>query len=293
MGQLKIDMIDYMTIRGYSHRTIKLYTNCIKILANHYSSSPLKLSTIDLYNFMLFLKKSNRSDSTIHIYYESIKFFYSMHNKKEIVPKIDFIKRPKRLPEVLSHDEIANILNKCKDLRFKTILYLLYSSGLRLSEVINLNRSDIDFKRRTIFVRNSKNNKDRYTLLSIEAEKIINNYFIVFNPKSIIFYNSKNNDKRISPSCIQRQFKNLVIKSGITKRAHVHTLRHSFATHLLENGTSIFHIMHLLGHAHIQTTMIYLHVQASEISNIVSPLDLVFTKTNRINEHDTLFLETA
>jgi site-specific recombinase XerD len=293
MGQLKNDMIDFMTIRGYSKSTIKLYTNCIKIIAYHYMRSPLTLSTDDLYNFMLSLKKNKKSDSTIHIYYESIKFFYSMHKMNYIVPQIDFLRRPKRLPQVLNYIEILSILNKCKNTRIKTILYLLYSSGLRLSEVINLNKSDIDFNRKTIFVRNGKNNKDRYTILSIEASKMVREYFLQYNPSSILFYNEQNKNKRISPSCIQRHFKTLTKKAEITKNVHVHTLRHSFATHSLEKGTNIFQIMHLLGHSHIQTTMIYLHMQTNDLSSITSPLDIILPESNKLNENDTLFLQIA
>jgi len=255
--------------------------------------SPLTLSTDDLYNFMLSLKKNKKSDSTIHIYYESIKFFYSMHKMNYIVPQIDFLRRPKRLPQVLNYIEILSILNKCKNTRIKTILYLLYSSGLRLSEVINLNKSDIDFNRKTIFVRNGKNNKDRYTILSKEAGKMVREYFLQYNPSSILFYNEQNKNKRISPSCIQRHFKTLTKKAEITKNVHVHTLRHSFATHSLEKGTNIFQIMHLLGHSHIQTTMIYLHMQTNDLSSITSPLDIILPESNKLNENDTLFLQIA
>ncbi len=293
MGQLKNDMIEYMRIRGYSEKTIKLYTNCIKIVSYHYMRSPLLLSTNDLYNFMLSLKQNNRSDSTIHIYYESIKFFYTMHKMKNIVPHIEFLRRPKRLPQVLSHIEILSILNKCKNLRIKTIICLLYSAGLRLSEVINLNKSDIDFHRKTIFIRNGKNNKDRFTILSREAGKILQEYYFQYNPSSILFYNEQDKSKRISPSCIQRHFKLLIEKTEITKNVHVHTLRHSFATHSLENGTNIFQIMHLLGHSHIQTTLIYLHIQASDLAAITSPLDFILPESNKLNRNDTLFLQIA
>ncbi len=293
MGYLQSSMIEYMDMRGYSKRTIQLYSNCIRILAYYYKKSPLLLQTSELYSFMLNLKRNNRSDSTLHVYYEAIKFFYSMHSINERIPKIDFLKRTRKIPQVLSSKEIISIFNECRDLRMKAIFFILYSAGLRLSEVINLEMGDIDFDRRTIFVRNAKNNKNRYTLLSIEADRIIRDYIAIYRPDTLLFFNSQDKERPLSPSCIQRRFKNLVEKAKIIKSVHVHTLRHSFATHLLENGTSIFHIMHLLGHAHIQTTMIYFHMQTNDLSKITSPLDIIMTESNKLNAYDTLFLYTA
>jgi site-specific recombinase XerD len=216
-----------------------------------------------------------------------------MHNRSDLVPKIDFIRRPKHLPEVLSDIEILNILEQCKDIRTKLLIVLLYSSGLRLSEVLNLSLLDIDFARKTIFVRNTKNNKDRYTILSKYAEEILTIYLKFYTPSSFLFFSPRNKNLKLSCDCIQQRFKKLASQAGIAKNVHIHMLRHSFATHLLENGTSIFHIMHLLGHSHIQTTLIYLHIQASNFASITSPLDVIMKGAKANNQNKELFLQIA
>lgn len=278
MGRLREDMVSIMLVKGYAPSTIESYTNCIRLLAAHYSRSPLLLTSEELHAFLLCLRTRNRSDSTIHIYYESMKCFYGMHGQKGLVPKIDFVRRRRRVPEVLSEIEILGILGQCRDIRTKAILAILYSSGLRLSEALNLRLSDIDFIRKTIFVRDSKNGKDRYTLLSIYAEEMLSMYLKLRTPSLFLFCSPRDPARRLSCDCIQKRFKRLASLAGIAKNVHVHMLRHSFATHLLENGTDIFTIMRLLGHAHIQTTLVYLHAQTSAISGVISPLDAALKK---------------
>ena len=273
MGKLREDMISNMLVKGYAPSTIESYTNCIRMLAIHYARSPLLLTSEELHAFLLCLRTRNKSDSTIHIYYESMKCFYNMHGQKGIVPKISFVKRRRRIPEVLSEIEILRILDHCRDIRTKTMLAILYSSGLRLSEALNLRLSDIDFIRKTIFVRDSKNGKDRYTLLSGYAEEMLSMYLKSRTPSMFLFYSPRDPGRKLSCDCIQKRFKHLASMAGIAKNVHIHMLRHSFATHLLENGTDLFTIMRLLGHSHIQTTLVYLHAQTGAISGIVSPLD--------------------
>lgn len=143
---------------------------------------------------------------------------------------------------------------------------------MRVSEAANLKLSDIDFERKQIFIKNGKNKKDRYTLLANETILLIKSYLQIFNPIEYLFY-SNDICNKISIACIQKAFKKLILKNNLNKEIHIHTLRHCFATHFLENGTSIFYIMQLLGHSNIQTTMIYLHMQSLDKLDIISPID--------------------
>jgi len=272
MGLLRDQMIDFMITRGYSAKTIELYTSCVKNLAFNYMRSPLTITKDEVEKFFLKLRMSNKSDATIHAYYQAIKFFYRMHQIFDNVPNMRFQKKNSKLPLVLSQNEVSNLLGQSFELKYKTMYSLIYSAGLRVSEAANLKLKDIDFDRMMIFVRQSKYRKDRYTVLSNRVANLLKNYIQVYKPKDFLFY-SKDPENPISIDTMQRRFRELVGQAGLNKRVHLHTLRHSFATHLLENGANIVHIMYLLGHSHIQTTMIYVHIQSSTSLNIVSPID--------------------
>ena len=210
----------------------------------------------------------------MHIAYCAIKVFYRIHGHPHY---IDFIPRPKvpyRIPEVLDESEIQAILSICRTLRHKMFFTLIYSSGLRISEALNLKMGDIDILRNVIYVRPSKNMKDRYTVLSAKALSMLKHYIDRFKPESYLFFSLSDKSRRMNKRYAQHVFKNLAEAAKIRKKVHVHTLRHSFATHLLEHQTNIFFIMKLLGHSSIRTTALYLHMQRLDKLNIKSPLDL-------------------
>jgi len=273
MGTLKTQMENYMKTNGYSDRSIKLYTSCVKCLAYHYMKSPLQISQKQIEDFFLYLRQEKRSQSTIHIYYEALKYFYSMVNMKDHLPQIRIGRVTNKIPYIPSQNELYQLISNCPSLKFRAIFMLIYSAGLRVSEAANIKISDIDFVRKTILIRNSKNNKSRYTILADATISIITNYMNVYKPIDFLFYKKRDITEQISISYIQRTFSNLVSRSKCNEKIHVHTLRHCFATHLLENGTSIFYIMKLLGHSCIQTTMIYLHMQDLAKLNLESPID--------------------
>ncbi len=274
MGMLRDQMVDFMTLHGYAVKTIKSYTTCVNTFSRFYMKSPLAISTEEILRYFLKLRRQNRSEATINIYFASLMFFYSLHGMPGRMPKISIHRNARSIPTILSRSEVVDLIESCTSMRVKTILSIIYSAGLRISEVVNLKVADIDFDRRTIFIRNSKNRKDRYTVLAKKTEKLINDYINVFKPKNYLFFSKKDIARPISEDFIQARFRSLVMKAGLKKKVHVHTLRHCFATHLLENGTSLFYIMNLLGHSNIQTTMIYLHAQATDLSRIVSPMDM-------------------
>jgi site-specific recombinase XerD len=224
----------------------------------------------------------NKSESTIHIYYEAIKYFYSLHGLSNIVPRIGIKRIPQKLPVVLSQEEVLKILKTCESLRFKTIFTLIYSAGLMVSEATNLKLTDIDYDRKQILIRNSKNHKDRYSILANNTIELLKLYINVYKPIDYLFYNQRDISRKVSTSYIQKYFKILLRKTNTNPTAHVHTLRHCFATHLVENGTNLFFVMRLLGHSNIQTTMVYLHLQSFKSLNIQSPLD----KMNFMNDNN-------
>ncbi len=272
MGQLKNSMIIAMKTRGYSDKTIKLYTLSVRALAVHYNKTPLDLTKKQIEDFIYWLRTQHKSEATIHIYYEAIKYFLRLHGLAERLPLMRFKRSTAKLPTILSQEEIGSLLSNCASLKYKTVFSVIYSAGLRVSEAANLRMKDIDFTRKLIIVRNGKNGKDRYTLLANETISLLKRYFSVYHPQDFVFY-GKEVFQQISVDCIQKHFKKLITDNGLDKSLHVHTLRHCFATHLLENGTSLFYIMKLLGHSNIQTTMVYLHMESLENLHIQSPID--------------------
>jgi integrase/recombinase XerD len=189
--------------------------------------------------------------------------------------KFYFIDRPnkeKTLPSVLSTEEVVEILKQTDNIKHKAILMTIYSAGLRISEAINLRIKDIDSDRMQIRVEQGKGRVDRYTLLSEKTVLILRQYFKQYRPSIWLFEGVKKGEQ-YSTRSIQSIFQSAVQKAGITKDVSVHTLRHSFATHLLENGTDLRYIQNLLGHANSKTTEVYTHITTKGFEQIKSPLD--------------------
>ena len=192
-----------------------------------------------------------------------------------------FLKFPKRrnpkiLPEVLSTSEVARILDAPDNIKHRAILMTAYSAGLRLSEIVNLKLEHINTARMQIRVEQGKGRKDRDTLLSQRLVQQLRVYYKAYRPRSWLFF-SKKRHIALSPTCIQRIYKSAKAKAGINRGRGIHTLRHCFATHLLEAGTDLRRIQILLGHRSLSTTMVYLHVSNASLSNITSPLDRLQT----------------
>ena len=184
------------------------------------------------------------------------------------------IERPhkkKTLPKVISKEDVLAIIKNTQNIKHKCIISLLYSSGLRRSELLNLKLEDIDSKRMLIHIRYAKGGKDRYTILSRNVLDDLRSYFKVYKPKSWLFEGSHN--KQYSASSVVKLIDRAVKKAGIRKKVTPHTFRHSFATHLLEEGTDLRYIQHLLGHNSSKTTEIYTHVATSSFKNIKNLLD--------------------
>jgi integrase/recombinase XerD len=270
--KLKIDM----ELRGYSPRSIKKYTNQVSNFAKFYNKSPEFLGEKEIRDYLHYcIMKRKLSECTVNCINSSLKFFYTKTlNRYWNMDKIARLKEPKKLPSVLSSVEVKSIFDVTENLKHKAILMTVYSAGLRVSEVCNLKITDIDSKNMQILIRQGKGKKDRYSLLSEVNLEILREYWKKYHPTEYLF-SGNGRTGAITPRSVQRMLEKSIKKTGITKHTSVHTLRHSFATHLLDNGTDICYIQRLLGHSRINTTTIYLHLRRMDLLNIKSPLDML------------------
>lgn len=290
MGKLRDKMISDMYVYGYSKKTIASYTECVAKLTEFHRKSPLTLKPADIYNFFLHLRKQELSDSTVLVYYSALSLFYKLSKKKSIMKLVPTPKKKPKVATVLNKTEVARLLNHCSSLKEKTIFTLLYSSGIRLGELEQLKINHIDFERKSIFIEEGKGSKQRYAILADPAAYLLKQYIQSYRPTSYLFFSStKGRDFRVNTRWIQLTLKEICKKSGITKNATVHTLRHSFATHLLENGYSILYIQKLLGHTAINSTLIYLHVNPNYLLQIPSPIEKFHTPKFDIFETDSQY----
>ncbi|MDD4922486.1 MAG: tyrosine-type recombinase/integrase [Bacteroidales bacterium] len=258
----------------YGEHTIHTYCSLFEEFINYYYKFDIdKIDEPMVITFLRYLvierkvstSYQNQSINAIKFYYERV-----LGGQRKIY-LVDRPRTEKTLPIVLSEDEISAIINATTNLKHKVILMTIYSAGLRISEALNLKIQDIDSQRMQIRVQQSKGKKDRYTLLSVKTLDILRQYFQVYKPQIWLFEGPKN--EKYSDRSIQSILKTSVTKTDIMKRVTVHTLRHSFATHLLENGTDLRYIQTLLGHESSKTTEIYTHVTTKGFEQIKSPLD--------------------
>ncbi len=268
--KLAIDKTEQiLKLKNYSKSTIKSYINCLQRYLKTCLDSPIP-NINHIKNFIIKLQKNGASPSTTNIYLQAIKFYFTKVLNYPIKIQIPLAKRPKLLPIVLTHSEITHLLSCISNKKHKTMIALSYGAGLRVSEVISLCVQDIDFDSKTIFIHQSKGKKDRISILS---KKIINDIKIFTAGKTSYDYLfSSERGGKLSKRTAQKIFKNALTKSRIVKPATFHSLRHSFATHLLENGTDVRYVQVLLGHNSIRTTQLYTQVMNPALKNIKSPL---------------------
>lgn len=282
------EFINLLERRRYSKNTIKTYCSMFKDFINYYKDKSLdQITDEDIKGYLNYLVKVRHvSHSMQNQVVNAIKFYYEKVLQQERREYwIDRPIRQKRLPLTLSENEVLKILQSTLNLKHKCIIALLYSAGLRVGELINLRKVDIDFDKKIIFVRQSKGKKDRMTLLSLNTETVLCRYLEVYKPKYWVFEGQTHG--QYSRESVNRFVKKWSKKAGITKFVTSHIFRHSFATHLLEQGTDIRYIQILLGHASPKTTAIYVHVSNKSLRNIKSPLDRILEdKLNNNNELD-------
>jgi len=261
-------------LRGFSPQTIKMYLFYNDKLLDYTKKEPEDITEDDIKDFLGYkLSDDSVSNATIALIKAALKFFYTEILKRNI-SQIKTPKRSQKLPVVLSQIEIKNLIDKTENLKHRLIIELLYSTGLRLTECINLKYSDLDLNDGIGWVRLGKGSKDRIFIISEIFKKDLLEYKEKDNSdgRGYIFLV---NGKKMTYRGIQHAIKISAERAGIDKPVHVHTLRHSFATHLLENGVDIRKIQKLLGHSNLQTTQIYTQVSSEEIKKIKSPLDML------------------
>jgi integrase/recombinase XerD len=266
-----IEQLDRMR---YSGNTNRIYIHFFKSLLDYFPDTPpeeISDDQINLYmSHLLMTKKVSASTQNQAI--NAIKFYYEKVKKGS--RKVYALERPlkeTKLPMVLSEEDVIAILRAVDNIKHKTMLWLIYAAGLRRSELINLRINDVDSKRMVVNIRGSKGKKDRITLLSEKVLVLLRAYFREYRPKVWLFEGSQGNP--YSATSLQKVFALALKRSGVQKDATLHTLRHSFATHLLERGTDLRYIQSLLGHSSSKTTEIYTHITTKGFEKIRSPLD--------------------
>jgi site-specific recombinase XerD len=254
-------MIEDMQLHGYSAKTQTAYLGAVKGLAGHYHRSPEDITQEELRSYFLYLVKDKgvaRSTLTIHL--SGIRFFFERTLKQEWLI-FDLVRPPKRkkLPVVLSSDEVKHLLSFVQTPAVRMALTVIYAGGLRLSEGLQLKVLDIDSARMLLWVRNGKGGKDRCVPLPERLLELLRTYWKLRRPRHYLFPN-RDGSEPLSASSLQKTLKIVLLQSGIRKAASIHTLRHSYATHLLERGVSLRVIQELLGHQSPQTTALYTHL---------------------------------
>lgn len=267
------DLRRELVSRKYSPKTVKAYLYYNRDMLKLIGKSSFNVKESDIKNYLLYLVEEKKAaTSTLNIAINALKFYYGIMLKRKFFYEIKRPRKDKKLPVVLSEEEVAKILSLVNNIKHKAILMLIYSAGLRVSEVVKLRPENIDRERKLIHIKGAKGRKDRYTMLSDVALAALRDYLKKHSPQSWLFAGAKI-ERHISTRTVQAIFEQACASANIIKNVGVHSLRHSFATHLLESGTDLRYIQELLGHKNSKTTEIYTHVSNKSLGKIKSPLD--------------------
>jgi len=261
---------ELMRLRNYSPKTRKSYLHCLQ---DYFIFKHDDLGSLDILSVKTFLlRKQNKgaAPQTINLYLNAIKFFYREIINYRGVINLKFAKRSNKLPVVLSRNEITTIIDTVKNQKHKILLSLAYGSGLRVSEAVNLKIKDINTDELTIHIKDAKGKKDRLTVFPEKLKKEISALIYSRDKNEYVFESERGG--KLTTATAQKVFEQALKKSGVAKEATFHSLRHSFATHLLENGVDVRYVQELLGHQNIRTTQLYTKVTNPQLKNIKSPL---------------------
>lgn len=259
--------------RRFSPRTTETYIKCIERFLNYCKKDLRYIGKKDVRLFLEYLSEKNSAGSTLNVYHMALRFLFTQVLHKKMWIDIRYSKTPKRLPEVLSKEETRKLFESIKNPKHSFMIMFMYSAGLRVSELLNIKVKDLELEKAYGYVRNGKGGKDRLIVLSKRLIPVLKRIIQIENLEEtdLIFRNNKN--KKYSPRTIQMIIKKAVKKSGIKRKIHPHTLRHSFATHLIENGYDISNVQAMLGHKSPETTLIYTHIASPNLISTKSPLD--------------------
>ncbi len=273
LSPLRRRMIDDMTIRNLSPATQRSYLHAVAKFSRHFGRAPDRLGLDDVRDFQVHLVAQGVSWGSLNQTVCALRFFYGITLGETTVPeRIPYARTPRKLPVILSSDEVVRFLEAVSSLKSRAALTTAYAAGLRASEVAGLMIADIDSARGVIRVRHGKGDKDRDVMLSAQLLVILRTYWRLARPRLFLFP-GRDEDRPINPTTLHAACRSAAKAAGLAKRVTLHTLRHSFATHLLENGADIRIIQALLGHANLSSTARYTQVASHTIRATQSPLD--------------------
>ncbi|MEJ7831005.1 MAG: tyrosine-type recombinase/integrase [Segetibacter sp.] len=268
----------FLTLGHYSEMTIRNYLGELRYLFSYYRDvPPLDFNSDMVMQYLLYLTKTlecGRSKCCMAA--QSISFFFRhVLQKPYVIPTLIYPRKVKTLPAVMTAEEIMKVINTIQNVKHRAMFMLLYSTGIRLSELAHLRITDIDSKAMRVKVVQGKGAKDRYTILSEQVLLELRAYYVQYRPVEYLF-NGMGKGRRYSQRSIEKAVENAIIKAGLENKHYtVHTIRHSFATHLVDNGTDVHTVKELLGHNSIGTTMQYLHMSTRRMNSVVNPYDLL------------------
>jgi site-specific recombinase XerD len=275
---LRQQLIDSLTLKGYSPRTIESYVWAVASLANHFHRSPDLLETEDVRAFLLHVHNhKSYAASTINVLINGLRYFYREVLDRPLGRVKGSLPRPRRSirrPQAYSVEEVRRLLERgflCT--KHRTLCMTLYGAGLRLGEALHLKAEHIDSSRMFVRVVQGKGRKDRYTILPEQLLQQLRIYWLSHRPRPWLFPSRHHPDQPVSAASVQKTFIRALERAGLPRKGGPHTLRHSFATHLIENGTPLHVIKRFLGHNSATTTAGYLHITRHTLKSVVSPLD--------------------
>jgi integrase/recombinase XerD len=273
INPLRQRLIDDMTARRYSEKVQKAYVRHVRTFAAFLSRSPDTATSDDLRRFQLHMAQQQISPGSINAAIAALRFFFTVTlERPDLVRPLRIVNEPRKAPVVLSQEEVARLLEAAPGLKYKAALCVAYGAGLRVSEVANLKVSDIDSQRMTLRIEQGKGQRDRYVMLSPQLLELLREWWRAARPPVWLFP-GQNPINPMTPRQLNRAVHAAKDLAGISKRVSPHTLRHSFATHLLEQGVDIRVIQVLLGHAKLETTALYTRVAVNTVRDIKSPLE--------------------
>lgn len=275
MTPLRQKMTEDLKLLNYSAHTVRSYIHCVAQFAKHFGKSPEQLGCDEIRAYQLFLLKAKVSWARFNQTICALRFLYQHTlGKSTVVEHMRFPKTPKKLPTVLSKLEVSRLLAAPENPKHRAMLSAMYAAGLRISELCALKIADVDSKRMVLHVRHGKGDKERIVMLSPKLLELLRQYWLEHRPKDWLFP-GRYPEEPMAENSVYGLCVRSAKAAGITKKVHPHSLRHSFATHLLESGVDLRRIQILMGHVNLKTTSVYLHVAAETIRSTPSPLDIL------------------
>jgi integrase/recombinase XerD len=276
ISPLRRKLIEDMTVRNLDPSTQRGYIGAVRSCSRYCGRHPARLTFEDVRRYQLYLIERGLAPGSVNSAMVALRFFFRVTlGRPEALDYIPMAREPQRLPVVMTPEEVASVLEAATDLKWRTALSVAYGAGLRAAEVVGLKVSDIDSQRMRIRVEQGKGRRDRDALLSPHLLKTLRNWWKEARPPVWLFPNNHTPFNPVTPRSLNRAFHEAVRRAGITKPVCLHTLRHCFATHLLEQGVDVRVIQVLLGHKKLETTAVYTHVVAKTLDGVDSPLDLL------------------